>query len=322
MNEVLNRRSYDSPRTEIRRLAAVVLGIALGCFCWHILQPRLIYLAACSSLGCPDRENLILLALQQHTPGFPSAREAYREGMPYILSCSAPRPGWVQWQRVREQVRINRDTYLDKGTTGFADDKLLARGTFALPCSPEGPPGDMDGDGLWEVAIQYSAIPAEQFKTRYVDSWAVLRLGPTGNEIAWIGLCDVSARSTRSDSLYLTWRDEDGDGVKELLFAWWSWGRSPNTAGAKPPEIVAVFSWDRPGGVLRPRTLPADGSFLSWTPPNGQPVKVAQDADLDPILRRLFPVPDDFGYGRPSATQPTSASQAANSRPSGYDSRP
>jgi hypothetical protein len=104
------------------------------------------------------------------------------------------------------------------------------------------------------------------------------------------------------------WRDEDGDGRQELVFVTRTYIKLPNgDVGLKPPETVAVFAWDRPGGVLRPRLLPPNGSFVSWTPPDGTPVKVAQESQLDPILRKLCPLPDNFGRDKVSATQPTSA---------------
>ncbi len=161
----------------------------------------------------------------------------------------------------------------------------------------------MDGDGRWEVILfcppNFGGIPPKQLFTRY----SVVRLGDATNELVWIGAIAQGQPITPSSFLAPRWHDEGGGGVKALgLVEFVPVTQPDGRVDYRPSQTVAVFAWDRPGGVLRPRMLPKGGSVLTWTPPDGRPVKVAPEADLEPILNKLLPVPD--GFGRVTASQP------------------
>jgi hypothetical protein len=177
----------------------------------------------------------------------------------------------------------------------------------------EWPPADADGDGRWEVLGETLAVPLDSLKQRDVRRWAVIRLGTTSNQIVWVGLVDANVWSRRRARLKPIWRDEDGDGVAELVFVTLVINFTPQrTLTCPPPQTVAVFGWDRPGGVLREQTPAADQSVISWNPPQSA-LEVPVDADLEPILADLLPVPDGFGLS--PSTQPASAPAVGASQP-------
>jgi hypothetical protein len=57
-----------------------------------------------------------------------------------------------------------------------------------------------------------------------------------------------------------------------------------------------------------PRELPADGSILVWTPPDGRPLEVSSDERLGLLFNRLLPV------GPPAARAPRTTASAPAGR--------
>lgn len=159
--------------------------------------------------------------------------------------------------------------------------KLRAAGDYLID-----PPMHIDADGQWKAML---AIPAREPFVYY----AVLRMGGTANEIIWLGLLDESSWSSRGIRVKPRWEDTDGDGIQDLVFITVVITRGPSGGIVfKPPEIVAAFKLDRPGGVLRPETLPKDCGITPWNPPNQAPVSLDQKTDLESVFRKLLPVPE------------------------------
>jgi hypothetical protein len=125
------------------------------------------------------------------------------------------------------------------------------------------------------------------------------------NEVAGIIVVDTQQWRKQSTHLWPQWRDENGNGRAELAFVAFKYGRLPSgRMGVLSQETVAVFEWSAPGGVLVPRQIPDDGSFLVWTPEDGKAYEFSPDTVVEDLCRELLPVPEDFGL--PSASQPLS----------------
>jgi len=177
------------------------------------------------------------------------------------------------------------------------DHGLEMMGAVAYYVEVAAPPGDIDGDGYWEVVL--SCDPYEFDEERRLDHLMVLRLGENGNEIVWLGHLDRAPWAARRIRVKPLWRDDDGDGTEEFVFVTLEvvvvtrqtiFGPRKGTA-SKPPETVAVFEWSGPGGILRARRLPADSGITPWTPVDDRPLEVEQDADLEHVIRMVHPVP-------------------------------
>ncbi len=103
--------------------------------------------------------------------------------------------------------------------------------------------------------------------------------------------------------MYPTWRDEDGDGTAELVLV--AYNPSAVSAGNQlPPRTAAVFDWTAPGGVLRPRSMPADSSVSFWAPPEGRPIPFAPDQSLDSVIDQAM------AQFAPAATEPATTQSA------------
>jgi len=306
VNRMLQRHSSESLRSECRRELIVVSLLLVASAGWYALRPALIRQTAIQSVGCPGREHLLAVAIRQ--AGF----RILEDGRPVsagvegrVFTHCLPRPGWVLWE----------SEALEQPCLAFADQHLRLQGTVRSEEGIAAPPGDMDGDGRWEIVLRYSPIPEEDPDVRYLRGWTVVRLGSANNEIVWLGMTDCNLWSSRGARVKPIWRDEDGDGQKELVFVTVVTVNLPGRRiGFKPPQTVAVFEWDAPGGVLRPRLLPTDCGVVSWKPTESGPVEVAWDVELEPLLRQLHPVPE--GFGQSAATAPaTSPSTAPASLP-------
>jgi hypothetical protein len=143
-----------------------------------------------------------------------------------------------------------------------------------------------------------------------VFGFAVVRLGVDHDEIVAVILVDYSAWARGRARVCLEWRDADRHGQAELALMRYKRISPPTVGAAFSSETVAALAWDAPGGILRPRLLPNDGSVLVWTPEDGQPLVVAADEPLDPLLIRLLPLPPGFGQQIPATTSLPSTSTA------------
>ena len=315
MSDLLHRHKYDSRRQEIRRIAIAVVLILATSGTWYAVRPFLVCWAARSSVGwltpgfCehPGRHRLLAAALRASNPCVPEDRDLFGEDWSHLDSHCLPRPGWVAWPSGFKERRNPDGSYMNYfARFNYADHRLHAKGGINWPWLPDAPPGDMDGDGRWELVICDSAT--EDDEDRYVSRGAVVRLGETRNEIAWIGLVDSNLWAKTATRVKPIWRDEDHDGRRELVLVTVVYVVLPGGRGSfQPPKTVAVFEWDSPGGTLVPRHLPDDCGILPWTPPGGRPVPIAPDEELEPVLGDLHPLPEDFGTRwNPPSLPPTS----------------
>ena len=307
MRDLLRRNSFDTRRTEFRRLVIGVAAILSASISWHVLRLPIVSWIAHSSVGCPSRAVIIASVLRREHQTVPANNElTYRQGQPYptkwLWTHWFPEPGWIVWESVREVEKTGSNSQIYKWMITVADHNLelvgslgTARNILAAPVN------DFDGDGQWEVVLQYDATPWEKAKEQHIKRWAVIRLGHDSNEIVWIGLSDFLLWSQKSTRIKPIWRDEDDDGVMELVFVTVKVKKLPNgELGFDPPTTVAVFEWDRVEGILRPRLLPDDSGIISWTPPADGGIQVEQDAEMKEVLAGLLPVPEGFGFRRAS----------------------
>lgn len=300
MNDLFQRRSVDDKQSEIRRMAVVLFAVLVASASWHALRPIALAWIAQTSLGCPSRAPIVAAVLRGKYDTIPTDSEinAFTTFPWTRLGTSFfPKPGWVWWESVRETEQLSPNSWLHHWRTTFADHNFDAVGSIGTTLRPlVAPAQDTDGDGCWEVVLETQATPWQEAKNRNVKRWAIVRLGENHNEVAWIGLGDQSLWSRKSTRIKPIWRDEDGDGVDELVFVTVVVKRLPQGGvGFDPPTVVAVFEWDRAGGILLPRLLPQDTGIMTWTAPDAESVRVEQDADIESVLNDLLPVPDGFG---------------------------
>jgi hypothetical protein len=181
---------------------------------------------------------------------------------------------------------------------GVADETLTLRGTLIADEVARSPqPGDWDHDGRTELVVKFYPHPNAN-----VGSFGVVRLNADYNEIVAVILVDYSPWVRSPVYHRLEWRDAYGADRSELAVVRYKRILPRTTGATSSSELVAAFVWDAPGGILRPRLLPEDGSVLVWTPEDGRPLVVAADEPLDPLLARLVPLPPGFGQQIPATT--------------------
>lgn len=277
MSSVLARHSYDPRQCETRRLIVAVLGVLVAGAVWHLVRNDLVYHAACSSIGCPGREELIGAVLRKADPEFPDKPQRWY----YDFA----RPEWIAWRSVREALWKPESGWRPQSRVKVADRHLALQGVIAVAWL-SGPPTDADGDGSCEVIKMHFVD-----RQRDIRLWTVVRLGEEDNEIVWAGVINLGTWHSRQIRLKPIWRDTDGDGLDELVFVTVERFRTQRGEVAfKPSRTIAVFEWTAPGGTLQPRLLPDDCGIRQWSREDGVPMRVSQDADLDTIVRELLSV--------------------------------
>jgi len=307
MSSILDRHAYDHVRSESGRAAAVLLMVVLGAALWRSLGLEVRCWMASRSVGCWGREKLVAAALWNEEAGIPIYDEGVWRFRKPIMMGALPAPGWVAWHR--PIVEPNRIVY----QLWFADHLLRWKGRVFSPQWTRAPPEDVDGDGHWELLLQYAAEPYRPGAPTDARFTAVVRLGEHSNELAWAGLTGFDRPANADVRIYPIWRDEDGDDLKELVFITRELKSRP-AKGFKPARTVAVLAWDRRSGRLQPRDLPENCGVRPWQAPSGQPAVFDPDEELLPILRRLLPLGDEAGYQPSSSAQswPTSAPGGEN----------
>ena len=317
MSDFFHRGSPRDKRREVSRLVIALITVLAASVVWHLLRPAATSWIARSSLGCPPRSRIIAAALRPKFETVPVQHEYLNaSGFPYpglsLWSLWRPERGWIMWESVRHRERISGGGSLDHLKITLVDHNFDLLGTAGIRrTAMVAQPGDSDGDGRWELVFELGATPWQDYQTQDVQRWAVIRLGYDHNEIAWIGLSDHLLWSQKSTRIKPIWRDEDGDGIDELVFVTVVVKRLPQgDLGFELPKAVAVFEWDRPGGVLQPRSLPEDAGIISWTPAEEEPVRAEIDADIESLLSELLPVPQGFGVSPASAPATSSSGES------------
>lgn len=274
-------------------MVVVLVAVLVASALWYSLRPVAVAWIARTSLGCPSRAPIVAAELRGRYDTIPTDGEInVKNPFPWtrLTTSFFPEPGWILWESVRETEQLGDNSWLYHWRTTFADHNSDFVGSIGTIQRPRvAPAQDIDGDGLWEIVLQFQATPWANPNGPDVKRWAVVRLGQDYNEIVWIGLSDFLLWSQKSTRIKPIWRDEDGDGVKELVFVTVVFRRLPQGGvGFDPPNTVAVFEWDRAGGVLLPRSLPQDSGIITWTPPGAKPLRVEQDADIESVLADLL----------------------------------
>ena len=297
MSDIFNRRCRPSPTVAIRAYVVGLAAVLLASVAWHALRPYVTRSLACSSLGCEPRAKLITGAIDEL---YPRPRAYVLGGEPMLRSFRQGDQGGVSWWLDWGQLRPDQAA-VARGSIFVADRDVDYRGLLRSEAmmDPKALSADWDQDGTVEVTL-FAFAPAEP--GYFCEYWAVVRLGVEANEL--VGLVAL-VRSVPAGSVVPTcaWCDEDEDGTLEFVFARVRLASAgqPSSRGA----AVAVFEWTEPGGVLRPRVVPDDGSMLVWTPPDGRPHRFPADKLVDDVCQELLPAPRDLGA--PAASQPASA---------------
>jgi hypothetical protein len=302
MSDILNRRYRTSPTVAIRAYAVGLAAMLLASVAWHTLRPSVTRSLARSSVGCEARAKLIAGAIAGL---YPRQRVYVSDGEPMLSSYRQGNQGGVCWL-ISPETTSGERPIAAPGAGVVADLDLNSRGLVHLKTMQLGvaaPPGDWDADGAFEVSsVCIPTGDAFRNPSTYYCYWVVIRLGGKSNEI--VGLAGVS-HDVRANTLgpLAIWQDKSGDGIANWVFVTARY--SVNRQERSPFERLAVFEWSKPGGVLRPRVLPDDGSVLAWTPPDGRPYRFPADKLVDEVCQELLPVPKDLGA--PPASQPASA---------------
>jgi len=298
MSDIFNRRFRTSPTVAIRAYVVGLGAVLLASVAWQALRPYVTRSLARSSIGCDARAKLIAGTIDEL---YPRLRVRALGGERMLCSFRQGDQGGVSWLMDWQQLPPDQAA-VAPGLTIVADRDLDYQGMLrskAMTLHPQALPADWDQGGAVEVTLFAFATAEPSYFCEY---WAVVRLGGEANEL--VGLVAL-VPSVPAGSVGATpiWRAEDEDGTLEFVFV----PVSLTSAGWPSPrgEAVAVFEWTEPGGVLRPRIVPDDGSMLVWMPPSGRPYRFPPDRLVDEVCQELLPVPE--GFGATPASQPASA---------------
>lgn len=290
---ILLQRQRIPVHHDLKRLIVIAVGIGLCAIGWNAVLPWLELSTARSSLGLVTRSVLVDAVVR--------ARYAATAYEPELVQAMGGRTGrWVgaTWP-VRTGAGDRSDAFRRLNLWAVADETLAVRGTVAseVACGPPfSDAGDWDGDGALEVITQDTSMwLAVRPSTVRV---AVLRLRSTHNELVGIiGLkqsLTPPGRSSPRAVLRPELADLGSDAHAELRAYDLTFTRQPNgqwgTVGRQREDVG--IEWTAPGGVLRPRRLPEDGSVTLWTPPGGTPITFAPDTPIEEVLRIYAPGAD------------------------------
>jgi len=278
MTGLLARHPRRSTRADWQRLVvgfALVLAMSVA---WRALRPAVIHTLACSSVGS-HRLELLSAALQAQFPG------SYMGEYDPMYAAAGPGAPFLTWGLIGWE-------HGPVSTWFFVDGKLRRIGMMRASDVWITPPGDWERDGHPELLVLVSWPPVRR------SSIILVRVRPAANEVVAILDEDIALRPTRPRSYPTpTCVDEDRDGVSELVLH--SWSRGPARFIQMPDwpdQLVAIFDWTAPGGILTPRLLPDDGTIRLWPLPDNQPVVFDPNEPLETVVARL----------RPPDTQPAS----------------
>jgi hypothetical protein len=284
VSDVFGRNSYNARRTEVRTIVAGVGILVVASIGWFFVRDGLTVWLAQSNVGCRGREKLILAAIRQHDPTVPTDAEAFS----YVL----PPPGWVGWRSVYEVRHLSDSSTLYKSKLTLADGKFRIKGVVRDNVKYWAqPPIGLAGDGKWAILAEVHPTDLD-VKKNDLTYFAVLRLCDGFNEVVWLGLLDDAKGRAAGARVKPVWREGNEKGTKELAFITVVATRGPQGGIVfKTPENVAVFKLDSEHGLLASKLLPDDCGIVAWRPPNNAPVRVDQLAELEPLFRKLLPIP-------------------------------
>jgi hypothetical protein len=271
MNCLFHRQSFDSGRMEAKRIFLGLAFVGVTSTVWHVGLPHLVYLLARSSVGCPARGPLIAEALRNEGVSLPDNEYLFNWTYPYRLrnlrTHSLPGPGWVAFSR---RHWGQDDEFPDAKDLVFCDAQLKPQGfirsddLYVSDCpwhELRCPPGDYDADGFLEVLVCY---PCCAHAEGDVLCYAVLRLHDECNEVVWCGGVDWDVWPGK-EQLWPVLRRNERTGLADLAFVDLKVIRhADGSHNVAPPNIVALFEWDAPGGSLRPVLLPDRGGIFYW----------------------------------------------------------
>lgn len=247
-------------RTGVRLLALLALGLLALRATSSLWHARARYLVAIHSLGNPARAELVegelrrLYEFRARATIEGSFRDRNSAGAFWLAHGDwFAAPSEKRWQVVGPRLD-------DRGTIwscGFLEDVR-----------------DWDGDGQLEALVNCGSLGLEPNAT-YVAVRLVCDGGPRRQELLWAAVLPAAA--------YVQ-REQRGPQLRGILRVRPGWHESADGG---------VFTFDRPGGVLR-----ADGPVAEWVQPwyapESRPLPIPAGTQLDEFVRGLF------GAGPPS----------------------
>ncbi len=260
-----------------RLRVVVIVFVAAGA--WWAARNALVLSMARGSVGAPTRAELIAAAVTRLHPDFPLITSDFREWQ--LTSGLHPSPG-VAWLapdakgEPRRHVFAGGDlSFRGYFTSAWGTGSLGFRGYFMSAWVEADPACDKDGDGRLEVlqpvAVSHPVtVPPSAAADRWHE-WGVVRLGQRGELNQLVAV--ILLRSDDGGYYDVRWRDWDGDGVDELVVS-----RTPSRRLQSAGNVVAVFGWTGPGGVLRAEQPSSDENVQLWLP---QPCPYPFSPDLD-----------------------------------------
>lgn len=257
MKVALNRDNVDGAGRNRRRVVIILLVAAAG---WWAGRDALLLALARDSVGAASRAELIAAAVTRLHPDFPVSY--WNSQDPQLTSNLKPSAG-VAWTSGATGSRRQRYVFSD-GALNLAGSLSSARLVHS------GPACDHDGDGRFEV-IQLVNVPHPMIADRGY-AWGAVRLGQGGEPNELVGA--VLMKLDRRWYYDARWRDWDEDGANELVFT-----RKPSARRQSTGNVVAVFGWTGPGGVLRAERPSDDENVQLWLP-QPCPYPFSPDTDL------------------------------------------
>ncbi len=299
MTAILARRPPPTGLRDWLRLLAAVALLIVASVAWHAARPHVLRACARSSFGLYTRTSLLHAVVSDLHPELPLVNKSSYSplsfrgpGGAYLVADANPSGADPRNPGASPDWHVFFDGAFDvRGSLRILGQAWLA------------PPGDWDNDGRVETTVWC----LQQYPYSLI---AVVRLGPTENEVAALIRLDLQALIRASGpQIRPQWQSSDPSALPDLVFLLWP-RKSPPTPWPfpffGPPQTIAVLRWDKPARVLVPVQFPGDGSLVVWTPPDGQPYRFGRDQNANDVFNMLLPPPPATQPAPAPATSPTS----------------
>lgn len=289
---------FQRPRSERardrRRILSFLCALSLLSYFWAQVRFPLQRMIAGSSVGYPDRNDLVLdtfNAIHGSSSEFGgfylNFSSCVRDGQAiFSVSDDLPQISGVNASRLRLFDR----QFAPCGT-------LMSRARFASALA------DRDRDGAPEFAMARYDVNLSGAIAR--ATWFVLRRRGDGWDL--IALADVDHRPSAGAYIAPVWTDQPG------LSAEWTFFKYRQTGGVIPiaAQELCRFKWSQESGVLR---LVGTHAHVRDCMPGDTPIALSDQESIDPIIQTVI---DEAlsKLPRPPGSQPVSHPNTASPPP-------